>query len=63
MIFQFWGATTEKIHGSVVGDNLCPEATLIATRPTANNDHDSGECRKKALNHFRSFLPLQVILQ
>jgi len=32
MIFQFWGATTEEIHDSVVGDNLCPEATLIATR-------------------------------
>ena len=32
MIFQFWGATTEEIHGSVVGDNLCRNATLIATR-------------------------------
>ena len=32
MIFQYWGATTEEIHGSVVGDNLCPDATLIATR-------------------------------
>jgi hypothetical protein len=32
MIFQFWGATTEEIHGSVVGDNLCCDATLIATR-------------------------------
>ena len=32
MIFQYWGATTEEIHGSVVGDNLCPNATLIATR-------------------------------
>jgi hypothetical protein len=32
MIFQFWGATTEEIHGSVVGDNLCRDATLIATR-------------------------------
>jgi len=32
MIFQYWGATNEEIHGSVVGDNLCPNATLIATR-------------------------------
>jgi hypothetical protein len=32
MIFQFWGATTEEIHDSVVGDNLCRDATLIATR-------------------------------
>lgn len=32
MIFQFWGATSEEIHGSVVGDNLCRDATLIATR-------------------------------
>ena len=32
MIFQFWGATTEEIHGSVVGDNLCRDETLIATR-------------------------------
>jgi len=32
MIFQYWGATNEEIHGSVVGDNLCPDATLIATR-------------------------------
>ena len=32
MIFQFWGATTEEIHSSVVGDNLCRDATLIATR-------------------------------
>jgi hypothetical protein len=32
MIFQYWGATTEEIHGSIVGDNLCRDATLIATR-------------------------------
>jgi hypothetical protein len=32
MIFQFWGSTTEEIHSSVVGDNLCLDATLIATR-------------------------------
>ena len=32
MIFQFWGATSEEIHGSVVGDDLCADASLIATR-------------------------------
>ena len=32
MIFQYWGATTEEIHGSIIGDNLCRDATLIATR-------------------------------
>ena len=32
MIFQFWGSTTEEVLSSVVGDNLCPDATLIATR-------------------------------
>lgn len=32
MIFQNWGATTEEIQSSVVGDDLCAEATLIATR-------------------------------
>lgn len=32
MIFQFWGATTEEIHSSVVGDDLCKDATLSATR-------------------------------
>ena len=32
MIFQFWGATPEEIHSSVVGDDLCKNATLIATR-------------------------------
>lgn len=32
MIFQFWGATTEEIRDSIVGDNLCRDATLIATR-------------------------------
>ena len=32
MIFQFWGATSEEIHGSVIGDNMCRDATLIATR-------------------------------
>ena len=32
MIFQFWGATPEEIHSSVVGDDLCKNASLIATR-------------------------------
>jgi hypothetical protein len=32
MIFQFWGATPEEIHSSVVGDDLCFDATLVATR-------------------------------
>lgn len=37
MIFQFWGSTTEEIHSSVVGDNLCLDATLIATRSITIN--------------------------
>ncbi len=37
MIFQFWGSTTEEVHSSVVGDNLCPDATLIATRSITIN--------------------------
>ena len=32
MIFQYWGATTEEINGSVVGDDLCSNATVVATR-------------------------------
>ena len=32
MIFQFWGATPEEIQSSVVGDDLCSNASLIATR-------------------------------
>jgi hypothetical protein len=32
MIFQHWGATSEEIQSSVVGDDLCADATLIATR-------------------------------
>ena len=32
MIFQFWGATPEEIQSSVVGDDLCENASLIATR-------------------------------
>jgi hypothetical protein len=37
MIFQFWGSTNEEIHSSVVGDNLCLDATLIATRSITIN--------------------------
>ena len=32
MIFQYWGATPKEIQSSVIGDDLCPNATLIATR-------------------------------
>jgi hypothetical protein len=32
MIFQYWGATAEEINSSVVGDDLCSNATVIATR-------------------------------
>jgi hypothetical protein len=32
MIFQFWGATTEEVNGPVIGDDLCRDATLVATR-------------------------------
>ena len=32
MIFQYWGATPEEIQSSVVGDDLCSAASLIATR-------------------------------
>lgn len=32
MIFQHWGATAEEIDSPVVGDDLCADATLIATR-------------------------------
>ena len=32
MIFQFWGATTEEVNSPVIGDELCPDATLVATR-------------------------------
>ncbi len=32
MIFQFWGATPEEIDSLVVGDDICSDATLIATR-------------------------------
>jgi hypothetical protein len=32
MIFQHWGATPEEILSSVVGDDLCADATVTATR-------------------------------
>ena len=32
MIFQYWGATPQEIQSSVIGDDLCHDATLIATR-------------------------------
>lgn len=32
MILQHWGATPAEIAGPVVGDHLCPEARLVATR-------------------------------
>lgn len=32
MIFQNWGATADEISSSVVGDELCADATLSATR-------------------------------
>jgi hypothetical protein len=32
MIFQYWGATAEEINNSVVGDDLCSDATVVATR-------------------------------
>ena len=32
MIFQYWGATKEEINSAVIGDDLCSDATLTATR-------------------------------
>ncbi len=32
MILQSWGASPEEIKGPVIGDDLCPAATLVATR-------------------------------
>jgi hypothetical protein len=32
MIFQYWGATEEELQSSVIGDDFCRDATLIATR-------------------------------
>ena len=32
MFLQHWGATPDEIHGEVVGDDLVPDARLVATR-------------------------------
>ena len=32
MLLQNWGATPDEIAGPVVGDELCPDARVIATR-------------------------------
>jgi hypothetical protein len=32
VILQHWGATADEIAGSVVGDSLCADARLLATR-------------------------------
>ncbi len=32
MIFQYWGATPDEINSHIIGDDLCPKATLTATR-------------------------------
>ena len=32
MILQFWGATSEEIESPVIGDDICSDATLVATR-------------------------------
>ena len=32
MILQHWGATPDEIAGPVVGDDLCPNARVVATR-------------------------------
>ena len=32
MIFQYWGATQEEIETPVIGDDLCANATVVATR-------------------------------
>lgn len=32
MIFQHWGATDNEIHEPVIGDDLCPNAHVSATR-------------------------------
>ena len=32
MLFENWGATPDEIAGPVVGDDLCPDARVIATR-------------------------------
>ena len=37
MIFHHWGATADEIQGPVVGDHICPDAQLIATRSITIN--------------------------
>ena len=37
MIFQYWGATSAEIDSPVVGDHLCLNASLIATRSITIN--------------------------
>ena len=32
MLLQNWGATPDEINGPVVGDDLCPDARVVATR-------------------------------
>ena len=32
MFLQNWGATSDEISGVVVGDDLCPDARVVATR-------------------------------
>lgn len=32
MLFESWGATPDEIAGAVVGDDLCPDARVVATR-------------------------------
>lgn len=32
MLFQNWGATPDEITGTVVGDDLCSDARVVATR-------------------------------
>jgi hypothetical protein len=32
VFLQHWGATADEIAGDVVGDHLCPDARLVATR-------------------------------
>ena len=32
VILENWGATRDEIEGSVVGDELCPDARIVATR-------------------------------
>jgi hypothetical protein len=32
VLFETWGATDDEVRGAVVGDDLVPEARLVATR-------------------------------